>query len=53
MTGKQKLITGIKIGVIITAGSVIVGRACKAGIEYYRRRNKQIETELIFEEESL
>lgn len=50
MTGKQKLITGLKIGAIITVGSVLVGRACRAGIEYYRKRNKQEETELIFEE---
>lgn len=52
MTGKEKLIVGIKIGVIITIGSVVLGRACRAGIEYYRNRRKQDESELILVEES-
>lgn len=50
MTGKEKLMVGIKLGVIITVGSIVLGRVCKSGIELYRR--KRAEEGVIFVEES-
>lgn len=52
MAGKEKLVTGIKLGVVMVIGSLIVSKACEKGIEYYRERMAQRE-ELILEEESL
>lgn len=53
MTGKEKIVAGVKIGAVMVIGSLLVSKVCKKGIEYCRARAAQKEQELILEEESI